>query len=88
MKDEYFKSLLAQNAPNELSFSEYKTFSNQDIDRLYPINLMPEANKQAKSLLVKVNMTNDENLNKILFDKELVLSQSIYKDYFKVAVRK
>ncbi len=61
----------AKKDPKDISYDEYKTFTKDNIEQLYPQDIMPKENEKANSLLIKVTGTDDEILNKVLFDKEI-----------------
>ncbi|MDY0328084.1 MAG: hypothetical protein RBR07_07545 [Arcobacteraceae bacterium] len=57
--------------PADITYDEYKTFTKDNIEQLYPKDTMPKENEKANSLLIMVIGTDDEILNKVLFDKEI-----------------
>ncbi|MDY0321086.1 MAG: hypothetical protein RBR23_05055 [Arcobacteraceae bacterium] len=61
----------AKKDPKEISYDEYKTFTKDNVEQLYPKDTMPKENEKANSLLIKATGTDDEILNKVLFDKEI-----------------
>lgn len=69
--------------PKDISYDEYKNLTREDINNLYPEDTMQEQNNEAISLHIKANMTNDEVMNKVLFDKELESLDSINAKYLK-----
>lgn len=67
-----FSSLLSKNvSPTDISYDEYKKLTTEDIENLFPRKDMPQENTKALSLHSKVNASDDETLNQVLFEKEL-----------------
>lgn len=71
--------------PKSISYEQYKSMNPENIEELYPQETMPKEYKEALSLNIKANMTDDEVLNKVLFDKELESLNSTDKEYLKPA---
>jgi len=89
--NETTKSLLFENLqdkqtdPKDITYEEYKELTRADIDKLYPKDTKKEQNDEATSLHIKANMTDDETMNRVLFDKELEALDSIDAEYLKSA---
>lgn len=67
-----FKSLLNQQSlPTEITYEQYKNLTEEDINNLYPKDTMKEENEKAMALHKKVNISDDEILNQVLFEREL-----------------
>ncbi|MGB5917682.1 hypothetical protein [Arcobacter sp.] len=67
-----FSSLLSKNvSPTDISYDEYKKLTTEDIENLFPRKDMPQENTKALSLHSRVNASDDETLNQVLFEKEL-----------------
>ncbi len=67
-----FKSLLNnQSLPSEITYDQYKNLTTEDINNLYPKDTMKEENEKAMALHKKVNISDDEILNQVLFEREL-----------------
>ena len=64
-------SSLESKNPKEITYDEYKKLDKKDIEQLFPKESMPEENKKAMALHTKVNISDDEILNQVLFEKEL-----------------
>jgi len=62
---------LENKDPKEITYDEYKELTSEDIEQLFPKESMPEENEKAMALHRKVNISDDNILNQVLFDKEL-----------------
>ena len=71
--------------PKDITYEEYKKLTREDIDKLYPKDTKKEQNDEATSLHIKVHMTDDETMNRVLFDKELEALDSVDAEYLKSA---
>jgi len=81
-----FKSLQEKETnPKDITYEEYKSLTREEIDKLYPKDTKKEENDIATSLHIKVHMTDDETMNKVLFEKELESLDSIDAEYLKSA---
>jgi len=80
-KPSFIKLYKKKRKPREITYDEYKELTKDDINILYPKDSMIEFNNEAVSLYIKVKITSDEILNKVLFEKELKLLQSIDMKY-------
>jgi len=69
-------SSLENKNPKEITYDEYKKLDKEDIEQLFPKESMPEENKKAIALHKKVNISDDEILNQVLFEKELEAKDS------------
>lgn len=68
----FFKILKEKEInPKEITYEEYKKLTKEEIDTLYPKDTMPEENEKAHSLHLRVNGSDDEVLNKVLFEDAL-----------------
>ena len=77
-----FENLLKKEVlPKDISYSEYKNLTEDDIERLFPKDSMPKENAKAIALHTKANYSEDEILNQVLFDKELEFSDSEVDTY-------
>lgn len=57
--------------PKEIRYSEYKELTQDQVEALYPKETNMEQNSIAQSLYIKVHFSDDEILNRVMFDKEL-----------------
>lgn len=62
---------LENKAPEEITYNEYKNLNKKDIEKLFPKQELPKEHEKAIALHKKVNISDDEILNEILFEKEL-----------------
>ncbi len=84
---ELFNKLLNNETnPKDISYEEYKNLSRDEINTLYPRDTMEKENNEAVSLHIKTHMTDDEVLNKVLFEKELESFDSLNVKYLKPAI--
>jgi len=81
-----FKTLQEkETSPRDITYEEYKKLTREEIDTLYPKDTKKEQNDEATSLHIKVHMTDDETMNRVLFDKELEALDSVDAEYLKSA---
>ena len=71
--------------PKDIRYDEYKNLSKEDINILYPKDTMEKENSIAMSLQLKANLTDDEVMNKVLFEKEIESYDSKDAEYIKSA---
>jgi len=67
---------LENKSPIEITYSEYKKLDKEDIEQLFPKESMLKENEKAMALYTKVNLSDDEILNQVLFEKELEAKDS------------
>ncbi|RLA84356.1 MAG: hypothetical protein DRG78_01700 [Epsilonproteobacteria bacterium] len=65
--------------PKGISYDQYKSLSIDDINELYPKETMPEENKKALSLYTRTQGSDDEILNKVLFNDALNSTDSDFE---------
>ena len=70
-KNSFLDKLYRKRNPRNITYNEYKNLTREDIDILYPKDTMIKQNNEATSLYIKAHITDDEVLNKVLFEKEL-----------------
>lgn len=76
-----FDSLIqnTQN-PKEIPFQNYKSYSIDDINRIFPVTIDKSLNEKALELRDIANGTTDDNLNKILFKLAIKEEPTVAED--------
>ena len=76
-----FSTLLSSGKePNEISFEEYTKLTPEDIDQLFPKDTMAQENEKARSLHTRATGSDDEILNKVLFEDALNADDSRFHE--------
>ena len=65
-----------QNKPNKITYNEYKSMKRYEVELMYPSSENKELNIKAYQLYDTVHGTDDEILNKIMFEKQINASNT------------